>query len=58
MTPEEKKIQDMRRDLLFVLAHPMERCKVCRYRDQDCGKECIPAWIGDAPSVKEYGKNG
>ena len=57
MTPDEKKIQDMRRDLLFVLSHPMERCKVCRFRDKDC-KECTPAWIGDHPEIKEYGKNG
>ena len=57
MTPEEKKIQDLRRDLLFVLAHPMERCKVCRYRDKECAV-CLPAWIGDEISIKEYGRNG
>ena len=57
MTPEEKTIQDLRRDLLFVLTHPMERCKVCLYRDADCDKDgCVPAWIGDGkPVVTEYG---
>lgn len=57
MTPEQKIIQDLHRDLLFVLAHPMERCKVCKYRDKEC-TECVPSWLGDETNVKEYGKHG
>lgn len=57
MTPEQKTIQDLRRDLLFVMQHPLDRCKVCRYRDRDCAKEggCTPAWRGDTPQINSYG---
>ena len=51
MTPEEKAIQDMRRDLLFVLAHPEKMCMVCAYSDRDCEKTgCSPKWRGDKRS--------
>jgi hypothetical protein len=57
MTPEQKTLQDMRRDLLYIMANPMQRCKVCLYRDRDCDKEggCVPAWRGDHPETKPYG---
>lgn len=56
MTPEELKIQEMRHDLLFVLAHPEQRCKVCSNRDKDCGSCCQPQWCGDeAPALRACG---
>lgn len=36
-------------DLIFALAHPMECCKVCKFRDADCsrsGQNCKPEWRG------------
>ncbi len=51
MTPEELKIQSLRRDLLFVLAHPEQRCKVCAHRDEDC-RVCRPAWIGERKEAR------
>lgn len=36
-------------DILFVLKHPMQSCKVCRYANADCTKEgtdCHPEWRG------------
>ena len=48
MTPNEMKLQEMRHDLLFVMSHPMQACKVCAYRDRDCtGAKCTPKWRGD-----------
>lgn len=48
MTPEEKKIQELRNDLLFVMKNPSKCCMICQYRDRDCSiTGCTPAWIGD-----------
>lgn len=48
MTRDDKIIQDMRRDLLFVMSHPMQACKVCANRDREChGAKCEPIWRGD-----------
>ena len=58
MTDEQKNIQDITQDLMYVMKHPMDRCKVCLYRDRDCQKEggCTPAWRGfGAPQVTKYG---
>lgn len=47
MTPEEKIIQDLKRDLLFVMMNPSRCCWVCKYRDRDCEKTgCTPVWRG------------
>lgn len=37
------------KDLYFVLRHPSEGCKVCKFRDRECsrtGQDCNPKWRG------------
>lgn len=37
------------KDLYFVLRHPLEGCKVCKFRDRECsrtGQDCNPEWRG------------
>lgn len=58
MDDKDRLVQDMRRDLLWVMRHPMQSCKVCAFRDRDCAVEgCTPRWQGDAAGRSaEYGK--
>ena len=37
------------KDLYFVLRHPLEGCKVCKFSDRECsrtGQDCNPEWRG------------